>query len=93
MARTKKSVTKQVQENYPEFADEVNGLSIDQLNNKLASLAKGLEESESTKENDEDLERAHSLASELGAPYRDVKKAVNLKTKYVIGLLKDKGAA
>ena len=93
MARSKKSVSKQIQENYPEFEAEVSGLSIDQLNNKLAALAKGLEESEAAKEDDEELNKTHALASELGAPYRDVKKAVKLKTKYVIGLLRDKGAA
>lgn len=93
MARSKKTVASQVQENYPEFETEVIGLSIDQLNNKLASLTKGLEESEAAKEEDEDLNNAHALASELGAPYKDVKKAIRLKTKYVIGLLRDKGAA
>lgn len=93
MARSKKSVMKQIQENYPEFADEVNGLSAEQLNNKLASLAKGLEESENSKEIDEELQRTRALATELAAPYRDVKKAVNVKTKYVISLLRDKGAA
>jgi hypothetical protein len=93
MARSKKTITAQVQENYPEFETEVAGLNIDQLNNKLASLAKGLEESEATKEDDEELNKAHALASELGAPYKDVKKAIRLKTKYVIGLLRDKGAA
>jgi len=93
MARGKKSVSKQIQENYPEFEAETLGLSIDQLNNKLASLAKGLEESEDAKEGDEELEKARLLVSELGAPYRDVKKAVNLKTKFVIGLLREKGGA
>ena len=45
------------------------------------------------KEGDEELENAKALASELSGPYRDVKKAIRQKTKYVIGLLTDKGAA
>ena len=93
MARTKKSVRETVEKNYPEFAEELNGATTDQLNSRLATLAKGLEESEQAKEGDDELEKARLLASELAAPYRDVKKAVQLKSKYVIGLLRDKGAA
>jgi hypothetical protein len=92
MARTKKSLQEVVQTDYPEFASEVAGLSIDQLNNRLATLAKNLEESETAKEDDPALEDAKNLASELAAPYRDAKKALRAKSKYVIGLLKDKGA-
>lgn len=93
MARSKKSVRETVEKNYPEFAEELNGATTDQLNSRLATLAKGLEESEQAKEVDDELEKARLLASELSAPYRDVKKAVQLKSKYVIGLLRDKGAA
>ena len=93
MARQKKTNNEVVQGEYPEFATEVAGLSPDQLNNRLASLAKALEESETAKEGDEELENAKALASELSGPYRDVKKAIRQKTKYVIGLLTDKGAA
>lgn len=93
MARTKKSVQEKVQAEFPEFANELGGASVDQLNTRLANLAKALEESESAKEADEELERAQALVGELGAPYKDVKKAVRLKTKYVISLLRDKGAA
>lgn len=93
MARAKKSVSKRIQENYPEFEAEVLGLSVDQLNNKLASLAKGLEESENHKDENDDLEKARALVTELAAPYSDVKKAVALKTKYVVGLIKEKGGA
>lgn len=93
MARHKKTVQERVQNDYPEFATEVAGENAQQLNNRLAALAKGLEESEQNKEANEQLNDARGLASELAAPYRDVKKAVQLKSKYVIGLLRDKGAA
>lgn len=93
MARQKKSNNEIVQEAFPEFASEVAGATVDQLNGKLATLAKNLEESETAKENDEGLEEAKALAAELGAPYRDAKKAIRQKTKYVIGLLSDKGAS
>lgn len=93
MARTKKSIQEVVQKDFPEFASEVASYTVDELNSKLATLAKNLEESETAKENDEALTDAHALAAELKAPYTDVKKAVRTKSKYVISLLKDKGAA
>jgi hypothetical protein len=92
MARSKKTIQELVQGEYPEFANEVAGLSADQLNNRLATLAKNLEESETAKEDDEALEQAKAEASELAAPYRDAKKALRAKSKYVISLLKEKGA-
>jgi hypothetical protein len=93
MARSKKTVQEKVQQEYPEFSTEVAGLSVEQLNSRLATLAKNLEESENAKEGDAELSDAKSLASELSAPYRDAKKALGLKSKYVISLLRDKGAA
>lgn len=92
MARTKKSVMEKVQEEYPEFAAEVMGLAADKLNNRLATLAKYAEENEDAKEKDKELSDAQSLASELSAPYKDTKKAIRLKSRFVIGLLKEKGA-
>jgi len=93
MGRAKKTVQEKVQEEYPEFATEVAGLDEDKLNGRLATLAKALEESETAKEDDEELEEAKTLASELAAPYRDTKKAIRAKSKYIIALLKDRGAA
>lgn len=92
MARQKKTVQEVAQAEFPEFVGEVSGLTADQLNNRLATLAKNLEESETAKEEDEELEEAKLTASELAAPYRDAKKALRVKSKYIIGLLKEKGA-
>lgn len=92
MARQKKTIQEVVQTEFPEFFSEVAGLSTDQLNNRLATLAKNLEESETAKEEDEELEEAKATATELGAPYRDAKKALRVKSKFIIGLLKEKGA-
>lgn len=96
MARPKKApktLADQVKESNPEFFDTVQGLSVDDLNGRLASLAKDAETVEDTKENDEDLKQAKAEASELAAPYRDAKKAIRMKSKYVISLIKDKGGA
>lgn len=88
----KKSVTEQVQENYPEFADEVNTLSTEQMNDRLATFAKHREEVQDTKDADEGLQEAREKAKELAAPYIDAQKAIRLKSKFIIGILKDRGA-
>ena len=91
MAKTKKTLQQKVQEEMPEFADEVAALSISDLNGRLATLAKNAEANEEAKEDDEELEKAHALAAELGAPYRDARKAIRLRSRYLISLIKEKG--
>ncbi len=91
MAKAKKSFEEKVQAEYPEFVGEIVGLSVDQLNGRLAEQAKAAEWNETSKEEDEDLEKAQALASELGAPYRDAKKEIRLKSRYLIKLIKEKG--
>jgi hypothetical protein len=91
MAKAKKSLQEKIQEEQPEFAGEVAGLSVDQLNARLAEQAKAAEWNEQAKEDDEELEEAQAHASELGAPYRDAKKAIRLRSRYLIALIKEKG--
>lgn len=91
MAKAKKSLAEKVQEEHAEFAGEVAGLSVQELDNRLATLAKAGEENEQAKEDDEELEQALANASELGAPYRDARKVIRLKSRYIIGLIKEKG--
>lgn len=92
MGRTKKSVQEKVQTEYPEFATEVAGETPAQLNNRLAGLAKYLEQTEEAKENDNQLEIAREQVKELSGPYNDTKKALRIKSKYIITLLREKGA-
>ncbi len=80
-----------VQKEMPEFALEVAKLDVQALKNRIATYARELSESEDQKENDDDLKSAILQAKEMGAPYRDVKKAVATKTRYLLGLIKDKG--
>jgi len=93
MARPKKSFTEKVQKELPEFASEVATLSVDNLNARLAVLAKANEENEQNQENDEDLETARAEASELAAPYKEAKKHLRLKTRYIVSLINEKGGA
>lgn len=93
MAKPKLSLKEKVQKEMPEFADEVGALSVQDLNNRLANLAKANEENEQKKEDDEELETARETASELAAPYKDATKALRLKSRYIIATIKDKGGA
>ncbi len=77
----------------PEFVAEVQGLSVEQLDARLAQLAKDGEAVEDAKEADEAYQVARTGTKEMGAPYRDAKKALRLKSRYVIGLIREKGGA
>lgn len=91
MARPKKSVQEKVQKEFPEFTATVDGLSVADLEGKLASYAKNQNEIEASQEADEELQNTKALLKELNGPYNDSKKAVKLKMKYIIALIKEKG--
>lgn len=93
MSKPKKSVEDKVQKQYPDFAIECSRLSVADLNTRLLNYAKHAEEIEDSKDADVKLEEAKAMASELGAPYRDAKKAVRLKMRYIMGMIKDMGGA
>ena len=72
-----------VQKDMPEFAAEVATLSPDDCKNRLSTLSENLTELEDAEENDSELQTAKQTASELGAPYRDGKKAIKLRRRYL----------
>ncbi len=80
-----------IEKELPEFINEVVGLSVEQLNSRLSQLAKDYESIEEAKKADEGLEEARNTAKELGAPYREGKKAVRMKSAYIVALIKEKG--
>lgn len=86
-----KSVKEQVQEKHKEFASEVDGLSDAALRARIVSLQQALAESEQHKEENEALIQARAEVTELSGPYNDVKKAVKLKTRYILTLIEEKG--
>lgn len=87
----KKSVTETVQKEMPEFASEVAALESTDLNARLAQLAKDLVAVSDAQEGDDGLADAKANATELGAPYRDAKKTIRLKSRYLVQLLKVRG--
>lgn len=89
--KQKKNIQEVMQKDNPEFASEVASLSVEHLDARLAQLAKDAQASEEAKEADEELTAAKAQSIDLGAPYRDVKKAIKLKSEYIISLIKEKG--
>jgi hypothetical protein len=90
---SKKSLKQKVQELYPDFAGDVDSLPVELLEKRLTTYAKRAEEIEEAKENDGELERTRELLSELGAPYRDGRKEVRYKSRYLITLIKERGGS
>lgn len=88
----KKSVKEQVQEKYKDFVSEVDILQVPELKARIVVYQQQLQESNEHKENNEQLTNARALVTELAGPYNDVSKAVKLKTKYIIDLIKEKGS-
>lgn len=76
-----------------EFKEEADRKSIADLEDSIVRLQKGLDESRAHKEENVALRNARDEVAELSGPYNDVEKAVKIKTKYMIELLKEKGKA
>lgn len=91
MARPKVDIREKVQKEFPEFTDTVNSLSVSELNERIATYAKESEAVEKAKEEDEALEDAKGVVQELSAPYKDAKKAIRMKIRYMIALIQDQG--
>ena len=91
MARPKKSTKEKVQKEYPEFASEVDSLQLADLEKKISTYAKEEEKVAQAREEDSELNALSEQKAELEGPYRDAKKAIRLKIKYLIELVKDKG--
>lgn len=91
MGRPKQNIMEKVQKELPEFASNADSMTAEQINAKLADLAKGVEDVEIAKESDMDLEKAREHASQLAAPYRESLKVIKLKSRYLIKVLQSRG--
>lgn len=93
MKPAKLSISEKVRQDHPDFVAEVVGLSVEELNSRLASHAKQVAEVEDAKEADEELADAREVAKTLAAPYAESKKTINQKTRFIVELIKEKGGA
>ena len=80
-----------IQRQFPDFVEMVDSMSVEQLEGRLNIYAKELEKVKIAKERDVALNSAKNLVSELSAPYNEAKKAIELKTSYIIMLIAEKG--
>lgn len=91
MAKGKKTFREIVEEQHSDWAGSVQGLKLEELDQRLLALAKYQEELNEFKDQDVQLEQAQDLVKELSAPHKENMKANKLKQKYVIMLIKEKG--
>lgn len=87
----KKDIKKVVEKEYPDFVDAVSGMALQELEARLGTLNKHRVTTQNAKDADEKLEEIKQIKSELEGPYNDTIKAVDLQSKYVVMLIKDKG--
>lgn len=87
--RKKVDIRTKVEKEFPDFAEEASSLSEDALRKILASLAEQGDNVDESKENDKELDDAVEAAKEKSAPYRDAKRAIKLKTRYIVSILKE----
>lgn len=95
MAMTEKEekLVKKIQKDLPEFYDSLQGLTVDELKEKLATYAKHREETIKFKEDNAEIKNAREKLSELEAPFKERLKEFNLRTKYIYLLMQEKGGA
>lgn len=91
MARQKQDIRAKVEKEFPEFVGTVASLSLDELEKRISTYAKESEAVETAKSNDAALNEAKDQVSEMGAPYRDAKKAIRMKIRYLIEMVKESG--
>lgn len=90
-----KTLQEKVDAKYPKYSGEVMGLSVAQLDQRIAELQKTLEDAAQFQEekNGEAMKTLAAQLKDLRADYGDAKKAVVLKTKYLVSLVREKGGA
>lgn len=86
-----KNIRLTIQKQFPEFPEVVDGLSVDELEKRLSEYTKRNEATDAAKKRDGALNTAKDQVAEYSAPYKDAKKANNLKIKYIIQLIGEKG--
>lgn len=84
------SIKEKCQKDYPEFTDQVDGLSVQEIEKNIIRYANYREETELEKQKDLDLQKAKEEVKELSAPYNETLKALKLKMAYLYLLAGEK---
>lgn len=91
MAKGKKTLREIVESEHQTWVSTVVGLTVDELDKMILRFAKYREELKEFRDQDKALLDAKELVKELNAPHKENLKANEMKTKYLIMLLGDKG--
>ena len=91
MNKPTKTIFQKAQAEIPYFVEEVAGLSVDQIDARLAQLTKDLEAIQEQKEADDELLNAIALVTEYRGPYTEGKMVAKMKSKLLIAMAKEKG--
>jgi uncharacterized membrane protein YukC len=84
-------LAKKLEKELPEFVSEVQSMSLEQMDTRLAREAKYMEEICDAMEDNEAIKEAADNLKELKGPYLDGKKMVKMKMKYLVNTIKEKG--
>ena len=76
-----------------DFKDTAANLSPDELNARIAEVAKNEQDNLKHKKEDEDLKEKKAQATAAGAQYKEASKQNNLRIKFLMRVLGDKGKA
>jgi len=91
MKKPSKSLEAKIKDAAPEFVAEVLGLSASDLDARILTLVKEIESINQAKEADEEFLAAKELVREMAAPYNESKRGAQLRIKYLIQLIGEKG--
>ena len=72
------------------FCGEVRGMTLSQVKDTLARLSMDIQAVDQAKENDEELADLKGQVKEIEAPYRESKKKLQKKVKFVVAMLEEK---
>ena len=90
----KKSLVEKCQKEFPDFTQTADSMNLEQLDQRMLTYAKELQntvEAEAKDNEEGDLGKAKEVVKELGAPYKETKKALHMKMGYLASLIKEKG--
>ena len=74
-----------------EFKDAIVGSTVEEINKRIAELAKNEEENKSTMKLDQDLTEKKEAVKFASESYREATKAYKLAMSYIMQVLGDKG--
>jgi hypothetical protein len=74
-----------------EFQDAIAGSSVEDINKRIAELAKAEEENQKLKKEDEDLSEKKEQVKYAAEGYRDSTKSYKLKMRFIMQCLSDSG--